>query len=868
VATIKFKQATVVSDLFAFDGTERIRNGKLTSFDLVSADASPLGYFGGVGLRYDFSDLAALQLTGGSIGSLTLGGVTPTVFIGNVTLSATRFFQLQSLGDAETLRSEIFQGSDVWTGSVGNDEINGYGGSDNLDGGLGNDTLNGGAGNDSLQGKDGLDVLLGEQGDDTLDGGAGADTLLGGLGADFLQGGLGDDSIDGGLQSDLLSYVDRNRVSYAQATGAVVVSLSGISGNGESGTGFSRGADGNDVLKNISEIRGSNFNDQLTGSSALLLEVFEGAGGADTIDGGATTDLLGQRNSNLVSYQSAPSGVKVSLLTGRASGGGGNDVLLNINQIKGSIFGDLLTGSNTTLLIESFEGLTGNDTIDGLGGLDLIRYDSATGGVNVNLSLNQVTGGAGADQVRNVEGVLGSLFADRITGGNPLNDTFEWFVGFGGNDVIDGGSGYDLADYQFSTAAVSITLGGFSKGSAQGDASVGTDTLMGIESIRASHFNDRIFGSNALLLLESFEGLAGNDTLDGGAGTDCAVYETAPSAVFVNLETGIAQDGHGSQDTLTAIENLRGSEGFGDELFGDALANQLEGAGGNDTLVGGAGNDTLLGGTGVDFLVGGEGNDFIDGGRVQDHRRYRDANHVSYQDAGSAITLDFSGITGDGSTGKGSVVCAEGRDELFNITSVRGSAFDDVFTGGSALCLEVFEGGEGNDVIDGGAFTDFVNFENSNAVSYQHASAAVHVDLFINLVNKQNGTDYLRNIQQVWGSVWDDTCVGSNNGLGLEVFQGGLGNDTIDGLGGLDQISFIAASMQLMPTWNSLMVQQEMTPLTADRGTTGPTINLPPLVLLLNCPVWDKVMLRRVRMWEEMFSSTLKRSEGLLLQIN
>jgi hypothetical protein len=39
-------------------------------------------------------------------------------------------------------------------------------------------------------------------------------------------------------------------------------------------------------------------------------------------------------------------------------------------------------------------------------------------------------------------------------------------MGQGGNDTIDGGGGYDRADYTNSTTGVNVTLGGTSNGTA------------------------------------------------------------------------------------------------------------------------------------------------------------------------------------------------------------------------------------------------------------------------------------------------------------------------------------------------------------------------------------------------------------------
>ena len=361
-------------------------------------------------------------------------------------------------------------------------------------------------------------------------GGDGNDTLLGGAGQDTLIGGAGNDTLDGGVYTDRLNDTDANYANYRSSTAGVSIDLSGITGIGNTGSGTATdGMGGTDTLLNISRVMGSNLNDTITGSSALQFEVFDGGAGDDTIDGGVITDTLNGDNNNRVTYQNASGSVSVNLALGTATGADGNDTLINISQVWGSSHDDVITGSNESVLTEQFQGRGGNDTIDGAGGYDLARYDNATAAVNANLATGIVTGdgSVGSDTLYNIEGLMGSNYADTLTGGNAANDNFEFFRGMGGNDTIDGGSGYDRADYQNSTSAVNVTLGGLSNGTATGDASVGTDTLISIEAVRGSIFADTLTGSNAAGIFESFEGREGNDTINGMGGTDRVDYNAS-----------------------------------------------------------------------------------------------------------------------------------------------------------------------------------------------------------------------------------------------------------------------------------------------------------------------------------------------------
>ncbi len=175
----------------------------------------------------------------------------------------------------------------------------------------------------------------------------------------------------------------------------------------------------------------------------------------------------------------------------------------------------------------------------------------------------------------------------------------------GGNDTVDGGGGFDSVSYSDQSSSVTVNL---ATGQATG-SSIGTDTLSNIEGVSGGRGDDTLIGSSGDNYLT---GQAGNDTLDGGGGSDTAVYFYSSGGATVNLATGTANDGQGGTDTLSNIENVRGSR-FADTLTGDGGSNLLKGEDGDDTLNGGGGDDTLTGGTGADKFVAaaGGGNDTV-----------------------------------------------------------------------------------------------------------------------------------------------------------------------------------------------------------------------------------------------------------------
>ena len=193
---------------------------------------------------------------------------------------------------------------------------------------------------------------------------------------------------------------------------------------------------GADQLFNIENLRGSNFNDVLTGNSSS--NILEGGPGNDTLTGSGGNDTA--------SYEHAQSGVTVDLTNSGPQNTGastGTDTIVNIGNLRGSAFADTLTGNGNSML----EGGAGGDHLVGQsGGQDTASYQHASAdvtgsGVTVNLTnpaLN--TGDAANDTFTFINNVFGSNFGDHITGNAFVN---KLDGGFGGNDQLTGLGGAD-----------------------------------------------------------------------------------------------------------------------------------------------------------------------------------------------------------------------------------------------------------------------------------------------------------------------------------------------------------------------------------------------------------------------------------------
>ncbi len=124
------------------------------------------------------------------------------------------------------------------------------------------------------------------------------------------------------------------------------------------------------------------------------------------------------------------------------NGRGGND-LINGNGGDDTLYGgdgnDKLYGGTGA---DQLEGGAGDDILAGGNGIDTASYLLATTSVTVNLSITtqQDTGGAGKDTLTSIERLYGGKAGDTLTGTDGNNE----ILGMNGADVIDGRGGNDL----------------------------------------------------------------------------------------------------------------------------------------------------------------------------------------------------------------------------------------------------------------------------------------------------------------------------------------------------------------------------------------------------------------------------------------
>jgi Ca2+-binding RTX toxin-like protein len=473
------------------------------------------------------------------------------------------------------------------------------------------------SGDDDVYGGDGNDTIRGLGGEDWLYGQDGRDKVYGGADNDWIEGGEGNDDLFGGDNNDILW-----------------------------------GDEGND------ELYGEDDNDYL-----------DGGAGADRLDGGDGIDDA--------SYYGSEEGVHVSLSPFLLIGGGNTggdaegDTLFNIENLYGSKHDDELYGNDEANVLWGMEGNDfinggyGGDEIDGYEGIDTVSYAGSAEGVAVSLIDDTASGGdAQGDQLDNIEILIGSSYADTLSGDD-------------GDNALDGRGGEN-------------TLYGYG----------GADGLWGGED------DDRLYGGDDADVLKGF---GGNDVLDGGdeadqmwggTGNDTYVVDDAGDVVTEYAGEGIDTvdvwiDHYtlGDQFENLVLAGTGGLSGNGNDfdntIMGNNGGNVINGGGGVDTVKGLGGDDILDGGTSADIMTGGDGWDifFVD-----------DFNDVVTEYAGEGFDMVETSVNYALNAGSEVEVLYADQTTTAAINLI-GNEFDNFLTGNDGV--NVIVGGLGVDTLRG-----------------------------------------------------------------------------------------------------------------------------------------------------------------------
>ena len=569
----------------------------------------------------------------------------------------------------------------------------------------------------------------------TLEGTHNNDTLTGTSIAETLYGRGGNDTIYAGDGTDVLY--------------------------GEAGNDILHGEIGND------DLYGGLGNDQLYGGDGL--DELRGGAGEDTLSGGEGNDYLyGDNDNDILNGNAGNDNLYGGYGDDTLSGDDGNDALrgdIGEDFLDGGAGDDSLHGGDGN---DVLSGDIGNDDIFGDRGDDEIQGDDGDDDIYGGLGSDIIFGGEGNDKLysHNDHGVLphpnatdwgvvdasantldGGNGNDRLEGDGGVDDLSggagqDQLYGYGGNDHLDGGEGKDTLQGGIGDDTYVFDWG-FGAAATLGADNILENVAEGIDTIKFAH-------GITLADLYSWIDSSGHFYVQLGEDNDDRFYVTGDAS-------------SGVTDVFSRIERLAFGESLIINIFSGSFtfvgtdeAQSNYGTANSDTINGRGGNDFIYGLAGDDTLIGGDGNDTLNGGDGYDTADYTGAG---------AITINYATNT----------VTGQGTDTLISIEHIIGSGNGDTVIGDAND--NIFEGGAGDDTLTGGDGID--------TASYANATSAVTVNLTTGTASGGDGNDTLSTIENILGSVYDDTIRGDDED---NMLEGGAGNDTIYSAGGSDTI--------------------------------------------------------------------------------
>lgn len=584
--------------------------------------------------------------------------------------------------------------------------------------------LYGGEGNDRIE-------MVGIIASGQLDGGIGNDTLIGGKGDDFLTGGAGSDILDGGKGGiDTASYTDSTAGVYVNLNAGQADDGFSASGSQKSITSRLSKLNLTDRLKNIKTAEGSRFDDLLIANkrgSTLIggdgNDQLTGDDGDDVLLGGKGSDFLqGGKGLNTTTYIDSVNTVVVNgssrslrflspltkqsrfLIANRGYGGEAEgDLLIRISNIQGSVYDDILVGSDVKGDPDFLKNtkVDRRNRLDGLSGSDVFVAGRAaeTLGSSIETQSEKVNDNDWVSYIRSTSGVSINLLTGTGSGGYAQDDKLVFVFAKEGKTTIQGDSATEhLEGSNFNDLLVGDADGNILRGANGNDTLLGGD---GSDTLIGGAGADELDGQ---VDIDSKSLLATTDAYEGSAG-DVASYADSAAGVSVNLQTQQGRFGDAEGDRLLNIENLIGST-HGDILTGDAQNNDIKPGFSNgemDTVDGGDGGSDRLS---IDYsLQDSSTYAGVFGGFVGDQRylirdrRGNTTQAIEQYAAGYRFLdrIEFSNIERlyiSGTSKRDQLFGGTGRDIFY------GNAGDDLLNGGDGD--DLLSGDDGNDEINGG----------------------------------------------------------------------------------------------------------------------------------------------------------------------
>jgi Ca2+-binding RTX toxin-like protein len=702
-----------------------------------------------------------------------------------------------------------------------------------------------GNGNDVIT--SGVEKLIGSDLADTIIGSSDITTLLGGKGNDILRdnlayntdnvasklfGGIGDDTLTGGLDGDELDGGGgTNTADYSDYTaGNLTVDLENDTITDESTN--------SDTIAFIQNAKTGLGDDVLKGQE----------GENNILDGGDHTD------GDTADYSGVTTGTGIVVdMTNTISvtndGDGGQDTLVNIENIIGSDNDDIIYGGDGDNLLDGgagndkLRGGAGKDTfIGGAGDSDMVSYldiedirgidvEIADGGMKITVAesatdIDTLKAGHG------VEILQSTIYADEITGDDTNNTILsmggkDTIYGGDGNDKIDGGENNDTLfgengnDTLIGGANNDILIGGYGDDVLNGDAEfdaadyryltdgqyiVGSleegkvKALDSNETFTSYSDTSALVDTDTLISIETIVGGSGNDTLTGLedasdtiAGNGTETLKGAGGDDWFKMTTGDSDKvigGEGS-DTIDFSNNAFIASRVVVDLDGGVATG---GAGSNlvteiENVVGTDYNDTIRGSGDANKLEGGSGSDYI-AGRDGDDTLIGDAgNDVLHSGTGKNTLLGGAGndalYLSNGSTDGNRVEGGEGDD---NIYLRHGAGGSNILIGGDGNDDFFVESASGNDIQGGLGDDDWIRYyDYDNHDGDGWGDTRVKIDLSAGKTYNWDDTerDTFSDIENAYGSRQGDLLIGDTNDNDLRGHDGG---DTLKGGDGNDHL--------------------------------------------------------------------------------
>ena len=590
-------------------------------------------------------------------------------------------------------------GADILTGNGGADTLVGGDGNDIISGGSGADIITGGLGVDNLSGGDANDIFLVTD-DAAFKVSGGVETVNGGLGTDTLSFTEGAaltltapelsklysiEKITLASNATVLTFGNETFTNLDLGTGSLQITTTTtnnivtIDGSAVSNGSFLIVDDGANT--NLDKFVGG------SGDDTFRFKSVTGLSDGDTVTGGAGNDTIQLDNTAAVTAMldfNEISGVEnVTIYTSAATGLTAGALIITINPNltaalnKGNVTIDLSgknvstsvfnTGNDDTVNIDftiiggsvadDIAGSLGDDTISGGGTLvgDTLEGGSGNDSITGNSGADTIVGGNGND-----EGIGGA--GNDIINGNDGNDTLaggdgtDTIEGDAGPDTLTGGAGNDIFKYDLitdSSGNTKDTITDFKQSTL--NATTGAQVSNG-DSISLVVTSGAVANGGPTSFILSDKGDVANageavNSMNNSVGS--FVFAKDNDVLYIDMDGDSTLNTDDYAFTLTGLDSFHGADIDVTVSGEDSEVTTITTLDGNDIITtgsaadiinSGAGNDIIVAGAGANIINSGAGNDNITGGAVIDTINAGAGNDIIVGAAGADI---ITGGTGD-----------------------------------------------------------------------------------------------------------------------------------------------------------------------------------------------------------------------------